>query len=103
MSSLLSDGRTYLEAELQYQKSRAAFAADRGKSGAIYGVAGAALLHLALVALVLGSILALTPKVGAFAATAIVVAVLLVAGILLALAARKRFAAISSAFREGAV
>ena len=33
--NLVEDGKTYLEAELQYQKSRAALALDRSRSGAL--------------------------------------------------------------------
>jgi hypothetical protein len=100
VKALVDDGKTYLEAELQFQKSRAAFALDRGKSGAIYGVAAAAVLHLALIALVVGLIFALTPLLTAWGATAVVVAVLLIAGALLGLAATRRFARLRSAMRE---
>ena len=100
VKALLDDGKTYLEAELQFQKSRAAFAVDRGKSGAIYGIAAAAVVHLALIALVVGAIFALSPLITAWGATALVVGALLIAGALLGLAARKRFASLSSAMRE---
>ena len=98
--ALLDDGKTYLEAELQFQKSRAAFVVDRGRSGAVYGVVAAVLVHLALIALVVGVLIALTPAIGAWGATAIVVGVLVVAGIVLALAAKRRFAQLSTAFSE---
>jgi Flp pilus assembly protein TadB len=100
VKALVDDGKTYLEAELEFQKSRAAFAVDRGKSGAVYGVAAAAVLHLALVALVVGAIFALTPLISAWGATAVVVGVLLVAGVLLALAAKRRFTRLSKVMRE---
>jgi len=96
--ALIDDGKTYFEAELQFQKSRAAFVADRSRSGAIYGVAALLLVHLALVALAIGLILALTPLITAWGATAVVVGALLVAGAILGLAAKKRFAGLSSAF-----
>lgn len=98
--AMLDDGRTLLEAEIQFQKTRAAFAFDRGKSGAAYGVAAFALIHLALVALVVGTVIALTPVIGAWGATAIVVGVLLVAGGLLALSARRKFARLASVYAE---
>jgi len=96
--ALIDDGKTYLEAELQFQKSRAAFVADRSRSGAIYAVAAVLLVHLALVALAIGLIIALTPLLTAWGATAAVVGLLLVAGVILGLAAKKRFAGLSSAF-----
>ena len=101
IKALIEDGKTYVEAELQFQRSRAALIADRGRSGAIYGVAALLLVHLALVALAFGLIIALAPLITAWGATALVVGVLLVAGLVLGLAAKKRFAGMSSAFNEG--
>ena len=98
--ALLDDGRNLVEAEIQFQKTRAAFAVDRGKSGALYGVAAFALLHLALVALVVGAVIGLTPVIGALAATALVVGMLVCFGVILALAAKRRFARLASAYRE---
>lgn len=98
--ALIDDGRTLLEAEIQFQKTRAAFAVDRGKSGAVFGIAAFALFHLALVALVVGAVIGLTPVVGALAATAVVVGLLLLVGIGLALAAKRRFARLAAAYRE---
>jgi Flp pilus assembly protein TadB len=100
VKALVEDGKTYLEAELQFQKSRAALAVDRGRSGAIYGVAAAAVLHLALIALVVGAIFALAPLITAWGATAVVVGLLLIAAVLLGLAAKRRFARLTSAIRE---
>jgi Flp pilus assembly protein TadB len=100
VKALVDDGKTYLQAELQFQKSRAAFVADRGKSGAIYGIAAAAVLHLAMIALVVGLVLALAPLITAWGATAVVVAALLVIGVVLGLAAKRRFSRLSSAMRE---
>jgi hypothetical protein len=64
-------------------------------------VAALLLVHLALVALAFGLIIALAPLITAWGATALVVGVLLVAGLVLGLAAKKRFAGMSSAFNEG--
>lgn len=97
--ALLDDGKTYVEAEVQFQKTRAAFAADKGKTGAAFGIAALALLHLALVALVVGSVIALIPAIGAWGATALVVVLLLAAGVGLALAARSRFRRLAEAYR----
>jgi Flp pilus assembly protein TadB len=100
VKALLEDGRTYLEAELQFQKSRVALAADRGKSGAIYGLVAAAIAHLALIALVVGVLFALAPLIGAWGATALVVGVLLIAAAVLGLAAKRRFARVAAAFAD---
>ena len=98
--AIFDDGRTMVEAEIQFQKTRAAFALDRGRSGAFYGVVAFALIHLALVALVVGMVIALTPLIGPWGATAIVVGVLVVTGAAFAVAARKRFARLAQAYSE---
>ena len=76
VEALIDDGRTYLETELVYQKTRAAFVADRAKGAVIYGALAAAFAFLALVGLVLGLILALTPLLTAWGAGALVVGLL---------------------------
>lgn len=98
--ALLDDGKTYVEAEVQYQKTRAAFAFDRGRTGAFYGIVAFALLHLALVALVVGSVIALMPVIGPWAATAVVVGILILAGAAFGLAAKRRFARLVEAYRD---
>ena len=98
--ALLDDGRTMVEAEVQYQKTRAAFAFDRGRAGALYGIIAFALIHLALVALVVGAVFALAPVIGPWGSTAVVVGILLIVGGLFALAARRRFARMASAYAE---
>ena len=98
--ALFDDGKTYLEAELQFQKSRAAFVADKGRSGLIYGITALALVHLALVALVVGLVFALSPLITAWGATGVVVGVLLIAAVVLGLVAKKRFGSLSSAFGD---
>lgn len=75
---LVDDGRTLLEAELAYQKSRALVVGEAARAVAGWGALALALLFFALMALVLGLILALTPELGALAATGVVVAGLVV-------------------------
>lgn len=98
--ALIDDGKTYLEAELQFQKSRASFVVDRSRSGATYGIVAVMLVHLALVALVVGALIALAPAIGAWGATGVVVGLLTVGGVLFALVAKSRFGQLSSAFSE---
>lgn len=97
---LVDDGRTYLEAELQYQKSRAALIVARGRSGAVYGVIALVLAHVALLGLVIGLIFALTPLITALGATALVVGSLLAIASVFGLRAKRRFASISAALDE---
>ena len=89
--ALIDDGRTYLEAELGFQKTRAAFVADRAKSTMVFGGIAALLGFLALVGLTVGSIIALTPLLTAWGASALVVAILLVAAALAARGAARKW------------
>ncbi len=88
---LVDDGRTLLEAELAYQKSRALVAGEAAKAVAGWGALALALLFFALMALVLGLMLALTPKLGALAATGVVVAGLVVLAAIAGLTASRRW------------
>ena len=96
--ALVDDGKTYAEAELAFQKSRAAFVANRGKSAALFGIFAFSLVHLALVALVVGAVIALAPSIGAWPATALVVGLLLAGAVLLLVLMRRHTMAIGDAF-----
>lgn len=72
MEAIIGDGRTYLDAEIQYQKTRAAFVVDRAKDAAIFAAIGGALALLALVALTVGLVIALAPHLTAWGAVAAV-------------------------------
>lgn len=98
LAALFDDGKTLLDAELQFQRTRAAFVFGKARVGAGFAVAAAAILHLALVALVVGAVIALTPVLGAWLATLVVVAVLTMIGLFLATLARKRFKRAVAAF-----
>lgn len=98
IDALFGDGKTYLEAEVAYQKSRAGYTANRLKWTAIYGAAAFGLLHLALIGLTVGLVIALVPLVGPWLATAIVVAVLLAGAAVFVLKLRTKIADIRAAF-----
>jgi uncharacterized membrane protein YqjE len=85
VEALIEDGKTYLEAELNFQKTRTRFAADQAKWALVFGLAALILVFLALVGLTVGLIIALTPLLTAWGATALVVILL---GIVAAIAAR---------------
>jgi hypothetical protein len=89
--ALIDDGKTYLEAELGFQKTRAAFVADRAKSTMVFGAVAALLAFLALVGLTVGSIIALTPLLTAWGASALVVLLLLAAAALAARGAARKW------------
>jgi len=76
---LASDAKVLAEAELAYQTTRAKLAGAAARNVAILGVGAFVLAFFALGALTVGLLLALTPLVTAWGATAIVVGVLLIA------------------------
>ena len=97
---LIEDGKTYLEAELNYQKTRALFAGDRAKGVVLYGLIGFVFAWMALIGLTIGLIFALTPTLGGWGATGVVVvAWLLVAGLALR-AAAGRWRQLMASFEE---
>ena len=97
VEALIEDGKTYLEAELAFQKTRAAFVAQGAKGIAGFGALAAGLAVLALIDLTVGLILALTPLITAWGATAVVVGALLIGAWLCVRSALKRWRAISAA------
>ena len=100
VSALIEDGKTYVEAELAYQKTRAGFAGQKTKQGIIFGLGALAFLHLALIGLVVGLIIALAPYLTPFGAVAAVVGALLIGVAIFGWLASKRFKAIGAAFKS---
>ncbi|MGN6500730.1 MAG: phage holin family protein [Tsuneonella sp.] len=100
LTALFDDGKTYFEAELQFQKTRASFALTEGRQGAVFGVVAVIVLHLALVALVVGALIALGSEIGPWGATAIVVGVLIVVAVVFGVLAKRHFAKLARAFAE---
>ena len=97
LGALFSDGKTYLDAELSYQKSRAGFVANRLKTGIAFGVVAAFFGILAAIGLTVGLIIALTPLITAWGATAVVVIALLLLAYLLVRRAQAAFREMSAA------
>jgi uncharacterized membrane protein YqjE len=88
VTALVEDARNYADAEIAFQKTRAAIAAKRGVRALVLLVLALVLLNLALVALAVGAVIALAPYVTIWGAIAIVVGVLLAGvGLLVASAA----------------
>ncbi len=97
---LVNDGRTLLEAELAYQKSRAALAGRTAKSMAGWIALALSLVFFALMALVMGLLLILAPLIGGLCATLVVVAGLLIAAGLSGWVAMRRWQAMSRRLSE---
>jgi hypothetical protein len=95
---LIEDGKTYLEAELNYQKTRALFVGERAKSVAFYGLVGFVFAWMALIGLTIGLIFALTPSLGGWGATAVVVVAWLVFAAIALRAAGARWRALLASF-----
>jgi uncharacterized membrane protein YqjE len=90
LRQLVDDARTLAEAEFAYQKARAAFGAQEAKRIAILGVVAAVLVFFAVMALVVGSVIALVPVLTAWGATAAVTGALLLLAVILLLVAKSR-------------
>ena len=101
VEALIEDGRTYLETELIYQKTRAAFVADRAKGALMFGAMAILLAFLALIGLILGLILALTPLLTAWGASALVVGLLVIAALSAGRVATQRWSRLMQAIDSG--
>lgn len=91
LRQLIDDGRALAEAELAWQKSRAAFAGSQAGGIAAFLLLAAALGFCALMALTFGLVLALAPLLTAWGATALVAGGLLVAALIAGAAAALRW------------
>lgn len=83
VSALVEDARTYAEAEIAFQKTRAQLAGKRGGRALVLVVLALVLLHIALIALAVGAVIALAPLVTIWGAIGVVVGVLLAGVVLL--------------------
>lgn len=102
LHALFENGKAYAGAEIAYQKTRASFAVGEFKSVAIFGVGAALAGLLALIGLTVGMIITLTPLIGPFGATLVVVGVLLIAAFLCAKRAGRAWGTIAGAFHSDA-
>ena len=100
LEALVEDARIYIDAELSYQKTRAGFVADRLKKTIAFGAVAAFLAVLALIGLTVGLIIALTPLITAWGATAVVVLGILLVAYLLMRKAAAAWNAIMGAVKE---
>ena len=91
LSRFSGDGRTLLEAEFAYQKSRAAVAGAGAKGIAGWTALALALVFFALMALVVGVLLGLAELIGIWPATVVTVLAVLAAAGLCGLAAARRW------------
>lgn len=78
LSALVDDARTYAETEIIFQKTRAGLAGKAAARALLLLVLAGVLLHIALIALAVGAVIALAPLVTIWGAIAIVVGMLLI-------------------------
>ncbi|QFT77815.1 phage holin family protein [Erythrobacter sp. THAF29] len=99
--ALIDDGRTYAEAEIAFQKTRGKLA-GRGVGKAIAFAAVALItLHIAVLALAVGLVIALEPLVTIWGAIAIVVGMLLLVTAILVMKAKASGEMVGSLFSSG--
>lgn len=101
VTALVEDARNYAEAEIAFQKTRAALAGKHGARALVLLVLALVLLNLALIALAVGAVIALAPLVTIWGAIAIVVGVLLAGVVLLVMAAARDGRMIGAMFVGG--
>ncbi len=100
IAALIDSGRTYAEAELAFQKTRASLAASNVGKAAAALVLALVLVNIALTALAIGAVLALAPLITIWGAIAVVVGALLIGAGLLVRSARARAKLLSLMFGE---
>ena len=100
LATLIDDGRTYAEAELAFQKTRASLAGRKIGGAVGFIVLAVLLVHLVLVALVVGLLIALTPPFGIWGSIGIVVGGLLLLVVLTVLLARSSAKGVGELFKD---
>ena len=77
IGALIDDGRTYVEAEIAFQKTRGKLAGRNVGKAIAFALVALITLHIAVLALAVGLVIALEPIVTIWGAIAIVVGMLL--------------------------
>jgi hypothetical protein len=97
---LAGEARAYAQAELAYQKARAAYAGAETRNIAIMGVSAAVLVFFAVMALVLGAVIAVGTVIGPWLSMIAVPVAILVVAAILGLSARGKVRRMMSLLRE---
>jgi len=100
IEDLVNDARTYFDAELTYQKTRASFVGACIKRAISMGLAALLVATFAVIGLTIGLIIALTPHLTAWGATAVVVGVMLLGAFLLVRGAASAWKQMMAAIQE---
>ena len=97
---LAVEARALAEAELAFQKTRAAYAGAEAKGIALLGLVAVVLAFFALMALVVGAVIALGPLLTPWGATAAVSLALVLLACLCAIVAKTRLARMLNAISD---
>jgi hypothetical protein len=101
MRLLAAHARTFAEAEVAFQKARAAYVGSASRSIAVLGVVAATLVFFAAMAAILGAVIALGPVLGLWGAMAAVTLALLGLAVILALVAAAKVSRMKQVLGEG--
>lgn len=101
VAALVEDARTYAEAEIAFQKTRAGLVARHSGRAIAALVLALVLLHIALIALAVGAVIALAPLVTIWGAIAIVVGAMLAGVAVLVWAALRDGKLLAALFAPG--
>ncbi|TDW68569.1 putative superfamily III holin-X [Novosphingobium sp. PhB55] len=97
---LLGEARTFAQAEVTYQKTRAAYLGAETKSIAVLGVGAAIFVFFALMALVLGAVIAVGTLIGPWLAMVAVPMAILLVALFMGLSARGRVKRMMAILKE---
>jgi len=98
IAALIDGGRTYAQAEIGFQKTRAKLAGHNLGTVLLCIILALILVHIALLALAVGLVIALAPLVSIWGAIAIVVGGLLLLVAVIGAIAKKRILRLSALF-----
>jgi Flp pilus assembly protein TadB len=101
LHKLAEEARAYAEAEFAFQKSRAAYGVSAAKTIVLLLIAAAVVVFFAVMALVVGLVIALAPLITAWGSTALVTLALLGIAFFLLLRAKSRVGALLAIVGEG--
>jgi len=101
MRRLAAHARTFAEAEVLYQKARAAYVGSASRAIAVLGVVAATLAFFATMAAILGAVIALGPVLGLWGAMAAVTLALLGLAVIVAMVAASKVSRMKQVLGEG--
>jgi ABC-type multidrug transport system fused ATPase/permease subunit len=101
LKELTREARAYAEAELAFQKSRVAYAASASRSIAVYAMVALVLVFFAVMALIVGLLIALAPILTPWGSTAVVTLALLALAVFLLLRIKRRVSVMAKVFSGG--